>query len=150
YFVIQFATLAILTVAANTSFAGFPRLAAILAQDRFLPRQLSSLGDRLGFTNGVILLGLGTAMLIIFFNGDTHALVPLFAIGAFLSFTLSQGGMVVHWIKDRTRGWRWKTFVNGLGAFATATTLLVVAASKFLEGAWITVLLIPLQVFLFL
>ncbi|HEX2696513.1 MAG TPA: APC family permease, partial [Anaerolineales bacterium] len=150
YFMIQFATLAILTVAANTSFAGFPRLAAILAQDSFMPRQLSSLGDRLGFTNGVILLGLGTAALIIFFNGDTHALVPLFAIGAFLAFTLSQGGMVIHWIKDRTRGWRWKSFINGLGASATGVTLLVVATSKFLEGAWITLLLIPLQVFLFL
>ena len=150
YFIIQFATLGILTVAANTSFAGFPRLAAILAQDEFLPRQLSSLGDRLGFTNGVILLGAGTAALIIFFNGDTHALIPLFAIGAFLAFTLSQSGMVIHWIKDRTSGWLWKSPINALGALATGTTLLVVAFSKFLDGAWITILLIPLQVFLFL
>lgn len=109
YFVIQFATLGILTVAANTSFAGFPRLAAILAQDSFLPRQLSNLGDRLGFTNGIILLSAGTAALIVFFNGDTHALVPLFAIGAFLAFTLSQAGMVIHWIKARTSGWHWKS-----------------------------------------
>ncbi|MBI1855229.1 MAG: APC family permease [Chloroflexi bacterium] len=150
YFVIQFATLGILTVAANTSFAGFPRLAAILAQDSFLPRQLSNLGDRLGFTNGIILLSAGTAALIVFFNGDTHALVPLFAIGAFLAFTLSQAGMVIHWIKARTSGWHWKSFINALGAFATGTTLLVVATSKFLGGAWITILLIPLLVMMFL
>ncbi len=150
YFIIQFATLGILTVAANTSFAGFPRLAAILAQHGFLPRQLSSPGDRLGFTNGIILLGAGTAALIIFFNGDTHALVPLFAIGAFMAFTLSQAGMVIHWIKDRTSGWLWKSPINALGALATGTTLIVVAVSKFVEGAWITLLLIPLLVFLFL
>ncbi len=150
YFIIQFATLGILTVAANTSFAGFPRLAAILAQHGFLPRQLSSPGDRLGFTNGITLLGAGTAALIIFFNGDTHALVPLFAIGAFMAFTLSQAGMVIHWIKDRTSGRLWKSPINALGALATGTTLIVVAVSKFMEGAWITLLLIPLLVFLFL
>lgn len=150
YFVIQFATLGILTVAANTSFAGFPRLAAILGRDSFLPRQLSSLGDRLAFTNGVFLLSAGTAALIFIFNGDTHALVPLFAIGAFLAFTLSQAGMVIHWIKDRTSGWRWKSFINALGALATGITLLVVAIGKFLGGAWITILLIPLMVMIFL
>ena len=150
YFIIQFATLGILTVAANTSFAGFPRLAAILGRDSFLPRQLSSLGDRLAFTNGVLLLSTGTAALILFFNGDTHALVPLFAIGAFLAFTLSQAGMIIHWIKVRTSGWHWKSFINALGALTTGITLLVVATSKFLEGAWITILLIPLMVMVFL
>src|SRR5581483_11057458 len=150
YFIIQFATLGTLTVAANTSFAGFPRLAAILGRDSFLPRQLSSLGDRLAFTNGIILLSVGTAALILFFNGDTHALVPLFAIGAFLAFTLSQAGMVIHWIKVRTSGWHWKSFINALGALTTGITLLVVATSKFLEGAWITILLIPLLVMMFL
>jgi amino acid transporter len=150
YYIVQFATLAILTVAANTSFAGFPRLVAILARDSFLPRQLSSLGDRLGFTNGILLLSLGTAMLIVFFMGNTHALVPLFAIGAFLAFTLSQGGMVLHWFKERGRGWSIKSSINGLGALATGTTLVVVATSKFLEGAWITILLIPLTVVAFL
>ncbi len=150
YFIIQFATLGILTVAANTSFAGFPRLVAILAQDGFLPRQFSSLGDRLAFTNGVLLLSAGTAGLIILFNGDTHALIPLFAIGAFLAFTLSQAGMVIHWWKERGQGWGWKSPINALGAMATGTTLLVVATSKFLEGAWITILLIPLQVMVFL
>jgi amino acid transporter len=150
YFIIQFATLAILTVAANTSFAGFPRLAAILAQDGFLPRQLSSLGDRLAFTNGVIWLSLTTAALIVIFQGNTHALIPLFAVGAFLAFTLSQAGMVIHWVKDRSYGWSWKAPINALGALATGTTLMVVGLSKFREGAWITILLIPLQVMLFL
>lgn len=150
YFVIQIATLLILAVAANTSFAGFPRLAAILAQDGFLPRQLSSLGDRLGYTNGIILLSAGTAALIILFKGDTHALVPLFAIGAFLAFTLSQAGMVLHWFKKRTPFWQVKSLLNFLGFLATGTTLLVVALSKFLEGAWITILLIPFLVWFFL
>jgi len=146
YYVIQFATVGILTVAANTSFAGFPRLAAILAQDGFLPRQFSSLGDRLAFTNGIILLGFFTAVLIILFGGDTHALIPLFAIGAFLAFTLSQAGMVVHWWKERGQHWELKSFINGIGALATLTTLVVVTISKFMEGAWISVLLIPLIV----
>ena len=150
YFVIQFATLAILTVAANTSFAGFPRLAAILARDTFLPRQLSSLGDRLSFTNGIILLSAGTAALIIFFGGDLHALIPLFAVGAFLAFTLSQAGMVLHWLKDRGRRWMLKSGINGIGALATGTTLTVIAISKFTTGAWITILLIPTIVFMFL
>jgi hypothetical protein len=135
--------LGILIVAANTSFAGFPRLAAILARDGFLPRQFSSLGDRLAFTNGILLLGFSTAALIVIFNGDTHALVPLFAIGAFLAFTLSQAGMVIHWGREKGRGWVLKSLINGVGALVTMTTLAVVIFSKFLEGAWITVLLIP-------
>jgi amino acid transporter len=146
YFIIQFATLAILAVAANTSFAGFPRLAAILARDSFLPRQLSSLGDRLGFTNGILLLSAGTALLIVLFGGDPHALVPLFAVGAFLAFTLSQAGMVLHWLKERARSSVLKAVINGLGALATGTTLVVVGISKFSTGAWITILLIPLIV----
>jgi amino acid transporter len=146
YYIIQFATLGILTVAANTSFAGFPRLTAILARDGFLPRQFSSLGDRLAFTNGIILLGTFTAILIIVFGGDTHALIPLFAIGAFLAFTLSQAGMVVHWWKERGQHWGLKSFINGIGALATMTTLVVVIISKFMGGAWVTILLIPLIV----
>ena len=146
YVVIQLATLGILTVAANTSFAGFPRLAAILARDTYLPRQLSSLGDRLGFTNGILLLSLATAALIVLFAGDTHALVPLFAVGAFMAFTLSQAGMVLHWAKERGPGWSLKSLINGLGAAATGTTLLVVAVSKFLGGAWLTIVFIPLIV----
>ena len=146
YLVIQVSTLLILAVAANTSFSGFPRVGAILARDDFLPRQLRGLGDRLVFTNGILLLALATAALIVLFGGDSHLLIPLFAIGAFLAFTLSQSGMVVHWFKQRGVGWRFKAFLNGTGALATGTTLLIVAFSKFLGGAWITVLLIPLIV----
>jgi amino acid transporter len=146
YLVIQFTTLLILAVAANTSFMDFPRVAAILAKDGFLPRQLTGLGDRLVFTNGILVLSFMAGALIVIFNGDTHALIPLFAIGAFLAFTLSQSGMVVHWLRERGKSWRVKSIANGVGALATMTTLVVVIFSKFLEGAWITVLLIPLIV----
>jgi amino acid transporter len=149
YYGIQIATLSILTVAANTSFAGFPRLAAILAKDAYLPRQLSSLGDRLGFTNGIVLLSAGTAGLIVLFGGDTHSLVPLFAVGAFLAFTLSQAGMVLHWIRQGGSASYWKAAINGLGCTATAVALVVVSYSKFAEGAWISILLIPLIVLVF-
>ncbi len=149
YLVIQFGTLGILAVAAKTSFADFPRVSAILARDDFLPRQLRGLGDRLVFSNGIVLLAAATALLIIVFLGDTHLLIPLFAIGAFLAFTLSQSGMVMHWYRERGRGWRVKLFFNGLGALATGTTLAIVAFSKFISGAWITVLVIPLIVIVF-
>lgn len=149
YLVIQFSTLGILAVAANTSFADFPRVSAILARDAFLPRQLRGLGDRLVFANGIVLLAAATAALIIVFMGDTHLLIPLFAIGAFLAFTLSQSGMVVHWYRERGRGWFIKAFFNGTGAIATGATLLIVAFSKFTSGAWITVLVIPLIVVIF-
>ena len=147
YLLIQISTLLILSVAANTSFAGFPRVAAILATDDFLPRQLRGLGDRLVFTNGIVVLAAAAGALIVVFNGDSHLLIPLFAIGAFLAFTLSQSGMVVHWFKERGRGWLMKAFFNGAGAVATGATLLVVAFSKFTSGAWISVLVIPLIVF---
>lgn len=146
YLFVQFATLAILTVAANTSFAGLPRLAALLAKDGFVPRQLSALGDRLVFSNGILLLSLGCGALIVLFNGDSHLLVPLFAISAFLAFTLSQSGMVVHWLHVRGRLWRLKAGINGLGAVVTLVTLLVVGIIMFRAGAWITLLLIPLLV----
>jgi amino acid transporter len=149
YLVIQFSTMLILTVAANTSFADFPRVGAILAGDDFLPRQLRGLGDRLVFTNGIVLLACAAAALILVFAGDTHLLIPLFAIGAFLAFTLSQSGMVVHWYREKGRDWVAKAFFNGAGALATGSTLLVVAVSKFVEGAWITILLIPLIVLVF-
>lgn len=146
YILVQVSTLLILAVAANTSFADFPRVAAILARDGFLPRQLMGLGDRLVYSNGIVLLAMAAAGLILFFGGETHALIPLFAVGAFLAFTLSQAGMVVHWTRERSRGWVAKAFLNGLGMLATALALLVIAVSKFLEGAWITLLAIPLLV----
>ncbi len=149
YFLVQASTMLVLAVAANTSFAGFPRVAALLATDGFLPRQLTNLGDRLVFANGILLLATVSGGLIIAFGGDTHALVPLFAVGAFLAFTLSQAGMVLHWRSERGSRWRLKAALNGLGALATGTTLIVVGLSKFLQGAWITILLIPLLVFVF-
>ena len=150
YVLIQVSTLLILAVAANTSFADFPRLSAILARDGFLPRQFTGLGDRLVFQNGIIFLAVATGVLIVVFSGNSHLLIPLFAIGAFLAFTLSQSGMVVHWFRERSPNWVIKAFLNGLGAFTTATTLLIVGISKFREGAWITLLLIPILVFIFL
>ena len=150
YYVIQTTTLLILTVAANTSFADFPRVAAILAKDSFLPRQFTGLGDRLVFVNGIFILAGATAILIIGFRGDTHLLVPLFAVGAFLAFTLSQSGMVLHWWRERGRHWQLKMIANGVGALATGLTLLVVGITKFLDGAWITIILIPGLVVMFL
>lgn len=150
YFVIQVSTMLILTVAANTSFADFPRVAALLAKDGFLPRQFTGLGDRLVFVNGILILAGATAVLIILFQGDTHLLVPLFAVGAFLAFTLSQSGMVVHWWRERGSHWQLKTLANAVGAIATGITLLVVGITKFLDGAWITIIVIPLLVFMFL
>jgi hypothetical protein len=149
YILIQAATMLILAVAANTSFAGFPRLAAILAADGYLPRQLTSLGDRLVFANGIVALSLATGVLIIAFEGNSHALIPLFAVGVFLAYTLSQAGMVIHWLGHRQRHWKLKALVNGLGGLTTGITLIIVGYSKFLEGAWITILLIPLIVFVF-
>jgi amino acid transporter len=146
YMLIQVGTMLILAVAANTSFADFPRVAAILARDGFLPHQLTGLGDRLVFANGIVFLAGAAGVLIIAFGGDTHALVPLFAVGAFLAFTLSQTGMVVHWWREQGRGWRLKAVFNGIGALATGTTLLIVGVSKFAQGAWITILLIPVLV----
>ena len=144
YYGIQISTMLILAVAANTSFAGFPRLTAILAGDGFLPRQLKTFGDRLVFTNGILLLAAATGVLIVVFQGDSHALIPLFAVGVFLAFTLSQAGMVIHWWRMRGRMWHGKAAINGVGALATLLTVLIVGFSKFSQGAWITILVIPL------
>ncbi len=146
YYVIQATTLLVLVVAANTSFVGFPRLASVMARDSFMPRQLAVLGDRLVFSNGIATLTAVAAGLIVLFRGDTHLLIPLFAVGAFLAFTLSQAGMVVHWIKERERLWLLKALINGSGMLATGAALIVIAVSRFLDGAWIVVLLIPLMI----
>jgi len=149
YYIVQFSTLAVLAVAANTSFAGFPRITAILANDKFMPRQLFNVGDRLVFNNGILLLIILTALLIVTFNGDSHALVPLFAVGAFSAFTLSQAGMVVHWFRLKNKGWQIKAVINGFGAVVTGISLLVIGISKFMHGAWISVIVIPGLVYLF-
>jgi amino acid transporter len=150
YIIIQFSTLLILAVAANTSYTDFPRVAALLAHDSYIARQLSFLGDRLVFENGILLLSAATAVLIIIFGGDSHALVPLFAVGAFLAFTLSQMGMIVHWWRLKGDGWKLKALINGLGAIVTASALCIISYSKFWDGAWITFILIPSFVFGFL
>ncbi len=150
YYLVQASTLLILTVAANTSFAGFPRITYLLAREGYLPRQLTNLGDRLVYSNGMVLLALATAFLIIVFNGNSHTLVPLFAVGAFLAFTLSQAGMVIHWKRLRGKVWRIKSAINGLGAITTGVMTLVVGISKFSHGAWITLIMIPSFVWLFL
>jgi len=149
YLILQVATAFILILAANTSFADFPRLAAILARDRYLPRQLASIGDRLVFSTGIVALALLASALAVIFRGETHRLIPLYAVGVFLSFTLSQAGMVRHWRNARNAGWKWKTAVNGLGALATGIVLVIIAANKFLQGAWVIVLVIPIIVWMF-
>ena len=139
YYALQGSTMVILILAANTSFAGFPRLASIVAQDRFLPRQLANLGDRLVFSNGMIFLSLVAIALLILFGGDVHALIPLYMVGVFLAFTLSQAGMVIHWRRSKEPGAGWRAAVNAFGAVTTALVLLVVTAVKFKEGAWMVI-----------
>jgi amino acid transporter len=146
YYLVQGVTMLILVLAANTSFADFPRLASLLSRDRYAPRQLTTQGDRLVFSNGIVMLGGLAALLIVLFRGETHALIPLYAVGVFISFTLSQSGMVRHWLVERGPGWRWRLAINGAGAAVTAVVTLVIAATKFTHGAWIVVLLIPIMV----
>jgi amino acid transporter len=149
YYLVQAATMLILVLAANTAYADFPRLASILARDHYLPRQFMNQGDRLAFSNGILGLALFASLLLVVYGGDTHALIPLYMIGVFVSFTLSQAGMVVHWRKLRGRGWKTSAFINGIGAIVTGVVLLVVAVTKAHEGAWIILLLIPLHVLFF-
>ena len=196
YFVVQACTAAILLLAANTSFAGFPMLASLLARDRYLPRQFANRGDRLVFSNGIVILALFASLLLVVFRGDTSRLIPLYAVGVFLSFTLSQSGMVLHWLKEKSRGrakaeantntpagkggeddtprplpdaglavdrgasfvsdevtdaahWKKSILINGIGAVATFVVLCVFILTKFIHGAWVVVMVIPLLVLLF-
>jgi amino acid transporter len=146
YYAVQIATLFVLLVAANTSFNGFPRLASILANDGYLPRQLTQLGDRLVFSNGIVLLSSLAGLLILLFHADTHALIPLFAVGVFLAFSLSQAGMVIHWLQARGRLWHVKAALNSLGTVGTALAFAVIVYTRFIEGAWIVALLLVLIV----
>jgi amino acid transporter len=194
YYVVQAATAAILVLAANTAFADFPRLSSLLARDRFLPRQFANRGDRLVFSNGIVILAIFSGLLVTAFGGDTSRLIPLYAVGVFLSFTLSQSGMVVHWLRERTKlrearkaaqaeppaatsngplpdlaleneeihrsyfvtddvtapaNWKKSLAINAVGALATFVVLCVFIATKFIHGAWIVVVVIPLLVLLF-
>lgn len=150
YLIIQASTTIILTVGANTSFAGLPRLMSVMAGDGYLPKQLTKLSSRSVHSNGILLLAGLAALLIVFFSGNSHALVPLFAVGVFLAWTLSQTGMVIHWRRERSKGWKLKALLNATGALATGVTFVIVGASKFLDGAWIAILLIPIMVAIFL
>jgi hypothetical protein len=186
YYVIQGTTALILILAANTSFADFPRLSSLLARDRFMPRQFATRGDKLVFSNGIIILAVFSGILVAAFGGDTSRLIPLYAVGVFLSFTLSQSGMVLHWLKagrahqaahnleqeeqklsdkgesdaervssdladkqKQAAHWKKSIVINGLGAIATFVVLVVLVITKFIHGAWIVVVLIPLLVALF-
>jgi len=150
YYMVQAATTMILVLAANTAFSDFPRLASIVAKDRFLPRQFANQGDRLAFSNGILVLSLLAGVLLVAFGGDTHRLIPLYMLGVFVSFTLSQSGMVVKWRREKKPGWRHSMVINAVGATLTGIVLVIVAITKFTEGAWIIVLLIPTLVAFFL
>ena len=149
YYAIQAITMTILILAANTGFAGFPRLTSVIATDRFLPRQLANLGDRLVFSNGIIFLGVAAGALVLMFQGDVHALIPLYMVGVFVSFTVGQAGMVLHWKRTRPDGYRRRMLVNIVGASTTMIVLVVVAAAKFTQGAWVVLFAIPAFVWVF-
>lgn len=143
YYAVQLTTMLILTMAANTAFSDLPLLLSIISRDRYLPRQFTKRGSRLSYTNGILLLGVLAGILIIAFKGDTHLLLPLYAVGVFISFTLSQTGMFIRWIKLKKNGWKHKAAINGTGAIVTFITVINIASTKFIHGAWIIIILIP-------
>ena len=149
YVLLQFATAAILTLAANTAYADFPRLSSIIARDGYLPRQLANRGDRLVFSNGILVLSGLAGLLIVAFGGITNALIPLYAVGVFASFTLSQAGMVRHHLRLHEPGWKRNTVINIVGAIATFIVLIIIASTKFTSGAWVPLIVIPSIVLLF-
>ena len=150
YYILQFATMGILILAANTSFADFPRLSSILARDGFFPRQFALRGERLAFNSGIVMLSLASIGLAVAFGGSTDRLIGLYAIGVFTSFTLSQAGMVRHWFTERGSGWRRSSLINGIGAVVTAIVVVVIAISKFDQGVWMIVIVVPILVLLML
>ncbi|WP_027717786.1 APC family permease [Desulfovirgula thermocuniculi] len=149
YYYIQFTTMLILYLAANTSYNGLPPLLSLLARDGYMPRYLAARGDRLVFSNGIILLSIVSAAFIFFFRGNTEHLIALYALGVFISFTISQAGMVVHWCREKGRGWRLKALINGIGAAVTTLVAGVIVITKFIYGAWLVVILIPLLIAMF-
>lgn len=149
YYALQIGTMALLVLAANSAFAGFPHLSSILARDGFMPHQMASFGDRLVFSNGIIILGFFACLLLVLFQGNTHALIPLYAIGVFVSFTLSQAGMVRRWLLKKGVHWRKKLVVNGVGAITTGIATIIIASTKFMHGAWIVFLLVALLIMMF-
>lgn len=148
YYTVQFSTAVILLMACNTAYTGFPMLMFIMGRDGFVPRQFTLRGKRLSYSFGIIALSFIACLLVIIFKADTHKLIPLYAVGVFVSFTLGQFGMVNHWIKDRSKGWQHSAIINGFGAIITLITTIIILAEKFKEGAFVVVILIPLIVLL--
>lgn len=146
FFIMQFATTLILIMAANTAYSDFPLLLSFIARDGYAPRQFAQRGDRLSFSNGIIVLSVAAAVLVIIFKGENHLLLPLYAVGVFISFTLSQSGMVMKWIRSKSNGWRHKAFINGIGAFITLVTTVIISINKFVHGAWLIFILIPIAI----
>lgn len=146
YYLIQATTAVILTMAANTAFAGFPTMVSIIAQDGYAPRQLSIRGHRLNYSNGIAVLGLMAVLLVIIFQADTHLLIPLYAVGVFTSFTLAQFGMLGRWFKLKPAGWHHKALINGLGAVVSLVTVIIISIEKFTAGAWVVYIIVPLLV----
>jgi hypothetical protein len=149
YYYIQFATLAILILAANTAYSDFPRLAFFLARDRYLPKQFTFRGDRLAYSTGIITLGLLASLMLVGFGGETTRMIPLYAVGVFTAFTLSQGGMVMRWLRLREPGWQGGLAINIVGVTTTGLVALVVGITNFAKGAWVVMLLIPLLIMMF-
>jgi amino acid transporter len=146
FYLFQSFTALLLFLAANTSFNAFPRLGAVLAIDGFFPRQFSFRGDRLAFSSGIIALGIIAASLVVIFGGETHALIPLYAVGVFIDFTIAQAGMIRHWWRTQSPGWRRRLMINAIGCVATAIVAVVVTTIKFVDGAYLVLLLIPILV----
>ena len=146
FYIIQGTTAIILIMAANTAFAGLPLLLALMAKDGFVPRQFTKRGKRLGFSNGIIVLAVLSSVLVILFRGETHLLLPLYAVGVFISFTLSQSGMFTKLVREKKDGWRHKSAINGLGALVTFITVIIIGVTKFFHGAWIVCILVPILV----
>ena len=149
FYLVQLSTTVILTLAANTAFAGFPRLASIMATDRFMPRQFAQRGDRLAFSTGIIALAILSAILLWHYDASVTGLIPLYTVGVFIAFTLSQAGMVRKWLREHGRGWLPSAVINAAGAAATAVVAVVVTVAKFTEGAWLVVAVLPILVTMF-
>lgn len=147
FYLVQASTAIILVLAANTSFSGFPRLASILATDRFMPRQFAQRGDRLAYSFGILVLAVVSALLLVVYDGSVNGLIPLYTIGVFIAFTLSQAGLVRFWLRERTSGWRFAIGINGAGAVVTAIVTIVVAVTKFALGAWLVLAVLPLLIY---
>ncbi|BAH06710.1 APC family permease [Clostridium kluyveri] len=148
FYLVQITTTIILIMASNTAFTGLPLLLAFIAKDGFAPRQFAKRGKRLGYSNGIVILCIISSILVIIFNGETHSLMPLYAVGVFISFTLSQAGMFKRWVKLKNTGWRHKAVINGIGAIVTFATAVILGITKFLQGAWIVFILIPAVVYI--